>query len=102
MLFTFNWVNRFDMLPILTDHKPPVDATLSIEERHGELYGKLNTNRARPTLYYYDSIEDADSGRWLVRKCIGRLSQIGLSKAVHRGKEKISVSEQQDDSLFFL
>jgi hypothetical protein len=35
------------LVPVLTDHKPPYDATLSIIEKNGETFGKLDMNRSR-------------------------------------------------------
>jgi len=37
------------LIPVLTDHRPPLDATLKIEEKNGETYGEFNTNKSRPT-----------------------------------------------------
>ena len=33
------------LIPLLEEYKPPYDATLSIEEEHGEIIGKLDMNR---------------------------------------------------------
>ena len=36
------------LVQVLTDHRPPYDATLSIEVKEGETFGKLDMNRAVP------------------------------------------------------
>jgi len=36
------------LIPVLTDHRPPLDATLVIEEKNGETYGKFDTNKSKP------------------------------------------------------
>ena len=36
------------LVDVLRDHKPPYDATLSIEEKEGVLMGKLDMNRSQP------------------------------------------------------
>jgi len=38
------------LIPVLTDHRPPIDATLTIEEKNGETYGKFDTNRPRAAI----------------------------------------------------
>lgn len=38
------------LIPVLTDHRPPYDATLSVEEKNGETFGKLDLNRPKPLL----------------------------------------------------
>ena len=36
------------LIDVLRDHKPPYDATFSVEEKDGVLTGKLDMNRSRP------------------------------------------------------
>jgi len=36
------------LVPVLTDHRPPVDATITIEGKEDVPYGKFNTNRHKP------------------------------------------------------
>ena len=36
------------LVDVLRDHRPPYDATLSIETKEGETFGKLDMNRAVP------------------------------------------------------
>lgn len=36
------------LIPILTDHRPPYDATLSIDEKEGEMIVMLDMNRTKP------------------------------------------------------
>ena len=36
------------LVQVLTDHRPPYDATLSIEVKEGETFGKLDMNRSVP------------------------------------------------------
>lgn len=36
------------LVQVLTDHKPPYDATLSVIEKNGETFGKLDMNRSKP------------------------------------------------------
>ena len=36
------------LIQVLTDHKPPYDATLSVEEQKGATVGKLDMNRSKP------------------------------------------------------
>ena len=38
------------LIPVLTDHRPPMDATLSVEEKNGITYGKFDTHRKKPTI----------------------------------------------------
>lgn len=38
------------IIPILTDHRPPLDATISIEEKNGNTYGKFDTHRKKPVI----------------------------------------------------
>jgi len=36
------------LVDVLRDHRPPYDATLSIETKDGETFGKLDMNRSAP------------------------------------------------------
>jgi len=36
------------LIDVLRDHKPPYDATFSVEEKDGILTGKLDMNRSKP------------------------------------------------------
>ena len=36
------------LVQVLTDYRPPYDATLSVVEKNGETFGKLDMNRSKP------------------------------------------------------
>jgi len=36
------------LVDVLRDHKPPYDASLSIEEKDGATVGRLDMNRSKP------------------------------------------------------